>query len=77
MPDAFNQGLRLTGSACGWYGNEFEALRAKGKQKEFYTPYPDATHATELLFAEPSRGDLLLVDADIFSSFLVKSGIIK
>ena len=59
MPDAFNQGLRLTGSACGWYGNEFEALRAKGKQKEFYTPYPDATRATELLFAKPSRGGFI------------------
>ena len=72
MTDAFNQGLRLIGPASGWYGSEFEVLRTKWQQNELYTAYPDAARATELLFATPSRGDLLLVDADIFFRHLGK-----
>ncbi len=70
MADALNQGLRLIGPASGWYGDEFEALRSKWQKKGFYTAYPDAARATDLLFAEPSRGDLVLVDADIFFYYL-------
>ena len=31
-----------------------------------YSPYPDAVVGTELLFASPSRGELVLIDADLF-----------
>ena len=56
----------MIGPVSGWYGDEFEVLRTKWKQEGRYTAYPDAKRATELLFIKPSRGDLLLVDADIF-----------
>lgn len=66
LTDALQQRLQLIGPASGWYGNSFESLRQHYKTLNLYTPYPDAKVATELLFASPSRGDLLVVDADIF-----------
>lgn len=72
IADALEQKLRLIGPVSGWYGEEFEKLRSKWKQERLYTAYPDAKRATELLFIEPSRGSLLLVDADIFYLHLGK-----
>ena len=66
MSDALEQKLRLIGPVSGWYGDKFEILRTKWKKERLYSAYPDAKRATELLFIEPSRGSLLLVDADIF-----------
>lgn len=72
MADALEQELSLIGPVSGWYGDKFEILRTKWKEDGSYTAYPDAERATELLFVEPSRGDLLLVDADIFYLHLGK-----
>jgi polar amino acid transport system substrate-binding protein len=72
MVDALERKLRLIGPVSGWYGDEFEVLRTKWKQKGYYIAYPDAKRATNLLFIEPSRGNLLLVDADIFYLHLGK-----
>jgi polar amino acid transport system substrate-binding protein len=72
MVDALEQNLSMIGPVSGWYGDEFEMLRTKLKQDSRYTAYPDAKRATELLLIEPSRGDLLLVDADIFYLHLGK-----
>lgn len=63
---ALQMGLRLIGPASGFYGDDFEQLRQGWRDRELYTAYPDAKVATELLFATPSRGELMLVDADIF-----------
>lgn len=63
---ALQIGLRLIGPASGFYGDDFEQLRQGWRDRELYTSYPDAKVATELLFATPSRGELMLVDADIF-----------
>jgi len=72
MVDALGQQIRLIGPVSGWYGDKFEVLRSELKKKGDYTAYPDAKRATELLFIEPSRGNLLLVDADIFYLHLGK-----
>jgi polar amino acid transport system substrate-binding protein len=66
MHDALEQKLGLIGPVSGWYGEKFEKFRTKWKKEGYYTAYPDAKRATDLLFIEPSRGQLLLVDADIF-----------
>jgi polar amino acid transport system substrate-binding protein len=66
LVDVLERKLRVIGPVSGWYGDKFEMLRAKWIQEGYYTAYPDAKRATELLFIEPSRGHLLLVDADIF-----------
>jgi polar amino acid transport system substrate-binding protein len=63
---AFSQRLTLIGPASGQYDAEFERYRPLFKAQNLYTPYPDAFVGTELLFATPGRGDLLLADADIF-----------
>lgn len=63
---ALQMGLRLIGPASGFYGDDFELLRQGWRDRDLYTAYPDAKVATELLFATPSRGELMLVDADIF-----------
>lgn len=63
---ALSQGLTMIGPASGQYDAEFEHYRPLFKAQNLYTPYPDAFVGTELLFATPGRGDLLLVDADIF-----------
>ncbi len=72
MVDVLEQKLRVIGPVSGWYGDKFELLRSKWKQEGYYTAYPDAKRATDLLFIEPSRGHLLLVDADIFYFHLGK-----
>lgn len=66
LDKALAAGLRLIGPASGWYGEHFQQLRSKWRALNLYTSYPDAAKGTELLFANPSRGDLILVDADIF-----------
>lgn len=66
LDSALAQKLRLIGPASGWYGEYFEQLRKRWRESGLYTSYPDAAKATELLFATPSRGELVLVDADIF-----------
>ncbi len=63
---ALTQGLTIIGPASGQYDAEFEQYRPLFKAKNLYTPYPDAFVGTELLFATPGRGDVLLADADIF-----------
>ncbi len=70
LADALRLGLRLIGPASGWYGIEFEQYRNRFKQQKRYTAYPDAQVGTELLFATPSRGDLVLIDADLFYHFV-------
>ena len=70
LADALRLGLRLIGPASGWYGIEFEQYRNRFKQQKRYTSYPDAQVGTELLFATPSRGDLVLIDADLFYHFV-------
>lgn len=70
LDDALRLGLRLIGPASGWYGVEFEQYRNRFKQEQRYTPYPDAQIGTELLFATPSRGELVLIDADLFYHFV-------
>lgn len=70
IPEALRLGLRLIGPASGWYGVEFEQYRNRFKQEKSYTPYPDAQIGTEMLFATPSRGDLVLIDADLFYHFV-------
>ncbi|GAB3023600.1 hypothetical protein GCM10027098_19740 [Bowmanella dokdonensis] len=70
LEQAWQTKLRLIGPASGWYGEEFERYRQQWQQTNLYTAYPDAAVATELLFAHPSRGELLWVDADIFYHFL-------
>jgi len=72
MVDALDKKLGMIGPVSGWYGDNFEALRSKWKQEGYYTAYPDAKRATDLLFITPSRGHLLLVDADIFYLHLGK-----
>jgi polar amino acid transport system substrate-binding protein len=72
MVDVLARKLRVIGPVSGWYGDEFEMLRSKWKKEGYYTAYPDAKHATDLLFIEPSRGHLLIVDADIFYFHLGK-----
>lgn len=66
LPQAHRLGLSLIGPASGWYGVEFEQYRNWFKKMQKYSPYPDAVVGTELLFASPSRGQLLLIDADLF-----------
>lgn len=66
LPRARQLGLSLIGPASGWYGVEFEQYRNWFKKMQKYSPYPDAVVGTELLFASPSRGELLLIDADLF-----------
>lgn len=66
LEQAQAEGRRLIGPASGWYGEHFQRLRARWQELNLYTPYPDAAKATELFFARPSRGELVLVDADIF-----------
>lgn len=63
---ALTQGLTIIGPASGQYDAEFEHYRPLFKAQNLYTPYPDAFVGTELLFATPGRGDVLLADADIF-----------
>ena len=70
LADALRLGLRMIGPAGGWYGIEFEQYRNRFKQQKRYTAYPDAQVGTELLFATPSRGDLVLIDADLFYHFV-------
>lgn len=70
LADALRLGLRMIGPASGWYGIEFEQYRNRFKQQKRYTAYPDAQVGTELLFATPSRGDLVLIDADLFYHFI-------
>lgn len=70
LADALRLGLRLIGPASGWYGIEFEQYRNRFKQQKRYTPYPDAQVGTELMFATPSRGELVLIDADLFYHFV-------
>ncbi|WP_348730977.1 transporter substrate-binding domain-containing protein [Rheinheimera texasensis] len=70
LADALRLGLRMIGPASGWYGIEFEQYRNRFKQQKRYTAYPDAQVGTELLFATPSRGDLVLIDADLFYHFV-------
>ena len=70
LADALRLGLRLIGPASGWYGIEFEQYRNRFKQEKRYTAYPNAQVGTELLFATPSRGDLVLIDADLFYHFV-------
>jgi len=66
LPQARRLGLSLIGPASGWYGVEFEQYRNWFKKLQQYTAYPDAVVGTELLFATPSRGELLMIDADLF-----------
>lgn len=66
LPRARQLGLSLIGPASGWYGVEFEQYRNWFKKMQKYSPYPDAVVGTELLFASPSRGELVLIDADLF-----------
>ena len=70
LSDALRMGLRLIGPASGWYGVEFEQYRNRFKQEKRYTSYPDAQIGTELLFATPNRGELVLIDADLFYHFV-------
>ena len=70
LADALRLGLRLIGPASGWYGIEFEQYRNRFRQEKRYTAYPDAKIGTELLFATPSRGELVLIDADLFYHFV-------
>ncbi len=70
LADALRLGLRLIGPASGWYGLEFEQYRNRFRLEKRYTAYPDAQVGTELLFATPSRGDLVLIDADLFYHFV-------
>lgn len=66
LPQARQLGLSLIGPAAGWYGTEFEQYRNWFRKMQKYSPYPNALVGTELLFATPSRGELLLIDADLF-----------
>lgn len=70
LADALQLGLRLIGPASGWYGIEFEQYRNRFRQEKRYTSYPNAQVGTELLFATPSRGELVLIDADLFYHFV-------
>lgn len=70
LADGLRLGLRLIGPASGWYGIEFEQYRNRFRQEKRYTSYPDAQVGTELLFATPTRGELLLIDADLFYHFV-------
>ena len=63
---ALAQRLTLIGPASGQYDVSFEQYRPLFQANHLYTPYPDAFVGTELLFATPGRGELLLADADIF-----------
>lgn len=63
---ALAQRLTLIGPASGQYDAQFEKYRPLFQAHQLYTPYPDAFVGTELLFASPGRGELLLADADIF-----------
>jgi polar amino acid transport system substrate-binding protein len=65
-PNALAQRLTLIGPASGQYDATFEHYRPLFQANKLYTPYPDAFVGTELLFATPGRGELLLADADIF-----------
>ncbi len=66
LQGAFDAGLQLIGPSSGWYGPDYEALRRRWADANRLTPYKNAVNATRLLFATPKRGDLVLVDGDIF-----------
>ncbi len=66
LNEAFRKGLRMIGPAAGFYGEEYDALREPWQQSGRMTQYKNPVTATQLLFIKPPRGDLLLVDADVF-----------
>lgn len=66
LQGAFDAGLQLIGPSSGWYGPDYQALRQRWADANRLTPYKNAVNATRLLFATPKRGDLVLVDGDIF-----------
>lgn len=70
---AYAMGLILIGPANGFYGDEFERLKTRWLAANRYTQYKQSHKAHQLLFASPTRGDIIFVDSDIFYHNLGKS----
>jgi polar amino acid transport system substrate-binding protein len=69
---AYLKGLILIGPANGFYGDAFEHLKTRWLAANRYTQYKQSHKAHQLLFATPTRGDIIFVDSDIFYHSLGK-----
>ena len=70
LAEAFEKKLRLIGPAAGFFGEEYQALREPWLASGRMTAYNSATNAARLLFTKPRRGDMILIDADVFHHFI-------
>lgn len=66
LNEAMNKGLRIIAPATGFYGDEFEQVRQMWFSSGRMTQYKNAVIATQLLLAKPLRGEIVLVDSDVF-----------
>lgn len=66
LAEAYEQQVRLIGPASGYFGEEFQVLREPWLASGRMTAYNSATKAARLLFTKPRRGDMILIDADVF-----------
>lgn len=72
LDEVYEAKLPLIAPLHGWYGTSYDRLRARFLANNLLTTYVEMSVGTKLLFVEPSRADLLLIDADVFE-FLMRT----
>ncbi|QGX39152.1 transporter substrate-binding domain-containing protein [Permianibacter aggregans] len=70
LTEAYEKGVRLIAPGAGFFGEELHQLRDRWLASGRMTAYDSATYASRLLFTKPPRGDMILIDADVFHHFI-------
>lgn len=70
LAEAYEKGVRLIAPGAGFFGEELQQVRERWLASGRMTAYDSATYASRLLFTKPRRGDMILIDADVFHHFI-------